>query len=277
MAPGKGNRASASARASGAGEFFYLTAAGHRLRAQWLGAAGAPDARSLVFLHQGLGSIPQWKGFPAALCQATGLPGLAYERWGFGGSEALVLPRPADHLDFEAERALPEVLDACAIAHPVLIGHSDGGTIALLHAAAFPDRVAACITEAAHVFVEDISRQAISAVIARWRSGDLRARLAKYHGANTQAMFRGWAETWLGPEFRDWNMAARLPAITCPILVIQGAEDAHGSQAQVEAISRGVSGPVETWIIPDCGHSPHLEAPEAVVARLAAFIAALPA
>jgi pimeloyl-ACP methyl ester carboxylesterase len=200
-----------------------VTAAGHRLRAQWLGGPRAPDGRALVFLHQGLGSIPQWRGFPAALCQATGLPGLAYERWGFGGSEALVLPRPADHLDVEAERALPEVLGACAIARPVLIGHSDGGTIALLHAAAFPDRVAACITEAAHVFVEDIGRQAIRGVMARWQSGDLRARLAKYHGPNTEAMFRGWAETWLGPEFRDWTMEARLPAITCPTLVIQGA------------------------------------------------------
>lgn len=107
--------------------------------------------------------------------------------------------------------------------------------------------------------------------------GDLRARLARYHGANTEAMFRGWAEAWLGPEFRDWNIAAHLPAITCPTLVIQSADDAHGSQAQVEAISRGVSGPVESWIIPDCGHSPHLEAAEAVVARMAAFIGALPA
>ena len=174
-----------------AGEFFHLTAAGHRLRAQWIGGPSAPGARALVFLHEGLGSIPQWKGFPEALCRATGLAGLVYERWGFGGSEAVALPRPANHLDLEAEEALPEVLEACAVARPVLIGHSDGGTIALIHAAAFPDRVAACLTEAAHVFVEETGRDAIRAVMARWDTGDLRARLARYHGANTEAMFRG--------------------------------------------------------------------------------------
>ena len=259
------------------GEFFDVTAAGHRLRAQWIGGAGAPGARSLVFLHQGLGSIPQWKGFPVALCRATGLAGLVYERWGFGGSETLALPRPANHLDLEAERVLPEVLEACAVTRPVLIGHSDGGTIALIHAAAFADRVAACLTEAAHVFVEATGREAIRAVMARWETGDLRARLARYHGPNTEAMFRGWAETWLRADFRDWNMEARLPAITCPTLAIQGADDAHGSRAQVEALARGVSGPVETWMVPNCGHSPHLEAREAVVARMAEFIAALPA
>ena len=266
-----------SVRGFDAGEFFHLTAAGHRLRARWIGGPSAPGARALVFLHEGLGSIPQWKGFPEALCRATGLAGLVYERWGFGGSEPRALPRPANHLDLEAEAALPEVLEACAVTRPVLIGHSDGGTIALIHAAAFPDRVAACLTEAAHVFVEETGRDAIRAVMARWETGDLRARLAKYHGPNAEAMFRGWAETWLRADLRDWNMEARLPAITCPTLAIQGAEDAHGSRAQVAAIARGVSGPVETWMVPNCGHSPHLEAREVVVARMAEFIGALPA
>ena len=253
-------------------EYFHVAAAGRRLRAQWIGRPAARDDRVLVFLHEGLGSIPQWKGFPAALCEATGLPGLLYERWGFGGSEALVLPRPKDYLAREAEDALPEVLAVCGVTRPVLIGHSDGGTIALLYAAAFPARAEACVTLAAHVFVEEATRGGIEAVVACWQAGGLRDRLAKYHGANTEAAFRGWAETWLDPGFRDWNVAHRLPAITCPALVIQGAGDEHGTPAQVAAIAEGVSGPAETWMIPDCGHSPHIEQPEAVCGRVAGFI-----
>ena len=254
------------------GAFFHLTAAGHRLRAQWVGEPARAEQRCLVFLHEGLGSISQWRGFPAALCQASGLPGLIYERWGFGGSEALELPRPKDYLAREAEDALPEVLAACGVTRPVLIGHSDGGSIALLYAAALPERVEACVTLAAHVFFEEVTRAGIEAVVACWETGDLRARLAKYHGANTEHMFRGWAETWLDPNFRDWNVEHRLLAVTCPALVIQGADDEHGTPAQVDAIAAGVSGPVETWMVPDCGHSPHLERPDAVCARIAGFI-----
>lgn len=258
------------------GAFFHVTAAGHRLRAQWIGEPVARNERALVFLHEGLGSIPQWRGFPAALCRATGLPGLLYERWGFGGSEALELPRPKDYLSREAEDALPQVLTACGVTRPILIGHSDGGTIALLHAAAFPARTAACVAMAAHVFVEEVTSGSIEAVVVRFEAGDLRDRLGKYHGANTETMFRGWAETWLDPYFRDWNMEHRLPAITCPTLVIQGADDEHGTSAQVAAIADGVSGPAEAWMIPGIGHSPHIEAPEAVCARIAAFVESLP-
>ncbi len=257
------------------GEFFHVTAAGRRLRARWIGGPPTTEQRVLVFLHEGLGSIPQWEGFPTALCQATGLPGLVYERWGFGGSEALALPRPKDHLQREAENALPEVLAACGVTRPVPIGHSDGGTIALLHAAALPECAEACVTLAAHVLIEDVTRGGIEAVVARWEVGDLRDRLARHHGANTEAMFRGWAETWLDPEFRDWNVEHRLPAITCPILVIQGVDDAHGTPAQVAAIAKGASGPVETLMIPDCGHRPHIEQPGLVCARIAEFIEGL--
>ena len=254
------------------GAFFHVTAARRRLRAQWVGGPRRADGRCLVFLHEGLGGIPQWRGFPAALCRTTGLPGLVYERWGFGGSEALVLPRPKDHLTREAEDALPDLLAACGVTRPVLVGHSDGGSIALLYAAAFPERAEACVTLAAHVFVEDVTRAGIEAVVARWEAGDLRARLAKDHGANTETMFRGWAETWLDPDSRDWNVEQRLSAVTCPALVMQGADDEHGTAAQVDAIAAGVSGPVATWMIPDCGHSPHIERPDPVCARIADFI-----
>jgi pimeloyl-ACP methyl ester carboxylesterase len=253
---------------------FFIAAAGHRLRAQRLGRPAAEDAPTLVFLHEGLGSIGQWRGVPEALCRACGLPGLVYERWGFGQSDRLVLPRPTDYMTREAEEALPEVLAACGVARPLLIGHSDGGTIALLHAAAFPRQAAACIAIAAHVFVEDDTIAGIREVVGRWDDGELPPRLARYHGANSETMFRGWAETWLRPDFRDWNIEDRLPRIICPTLVIQGESDEHATLAQVEAIAHGVSGPVETFIVPNCGHSPHLEAREAVLARMAAFIAA---
>jgi pimeloyl-ACP methyl ester carboxylesterase len=255
---------------------FFLQAAGRRLRAQWIeGPDAAPRAPCLVFLHEGLGSIPQWRDFPHALCRMTGLPGLVYERWGFGGSERLTLPRPKDYITAEAEVALPEVLAACGISRPVLIGHSDGGSIALLYAAAYPDNVAGVISEAAHVFVEDVGLDGIREAEARWRTGDLRERLARYHGENTETMFRGWTETWLRPEFRAWRITDSLPLITAPLMVIQGADDEYGTPRQVETIASGVSGPVETYLVPDCGHSPHLDAQEQVLERMAGFITRL--
>lgn len=253
-------------------EFFFVQAAGHRLRAQRIGAPsdGQP---TLVFLHEGLGSIGQWRGVPEDLCRRTGLPGLVYERWGFGRSDRLVLPRPKDYMTREAQEALPEVLDACGIARPVLIGHSDGGSIALLYAAAFPQHAKACISIAAHVFVEDETIAGIRDVVARWEAGDLKERLARYHGENTDTMFQGWAEIWLSPAFRDWNIEACLPRIVCPTLIIQGEKDEHATLAQVEAIAGGIPGPTETYIVPGCGHNPHLEARQAMLERMAAFIA----
>ena len=253
---------------------FDITAAGHRLRARWLRppAESASDAPTLLFLHEGLGSIAQWKGFPAALVAATGLPGLVYERWGFGGSEPLVLPRPRDYLTEEAEVALPDLLRACGIERPLLIGHSDGGSIALLYAATFPERPVACITEAAHVFVEDVTLAGIREADVAWRSTDLPARLARYHGEQAETVFRGWTETWLRDDFRDWRMTERLGAITCPLLVIQGADDQYGTLAQVEAIVDGSAGPATPLIVPDCGHAPHAEQQEVVLQAMAAFI-----
>lgn len=253
---------------------FFVRAGGHRLRARRIGAA-AGDVPTLVFLHEGLGSIPQWRDFPDALCQATGCPGLLYERWGHGGSEPLVLPRPDDFLEREAEDALPEVLEACAIARPILIGHSDGGTIALLYAAAFPDRPRGVITEAAHVCLDPVTVAGITEVVRLWQDSDLRARLARHHGANTETMFRGWAETWLRPERRRWSITGRLAKITCPLLAIQGADDEHGLPAQLDTIVAGTSGPAERCMIPDCGHAPHHQARAAVLARMTRFVRAL--
>lgn len=251
---------------------FDVTAAGHRLRARTIGAAAAADQPTLVFLHEGLGSIGQWRDVPETLVGMTGLPALVYERWGFGQSEPLVLPRPTSYLEEEAERALPDVLAACGIKRPLLIGHSDGGTIALLYAAAFPERPAACITEAAHVFVEEISLNGIHDAIAAYAATDLRQRLARYHGDQTETVFRGWAETWTRPDFRDWQMTDRLPSITCPVLAIQGEDDHYGSPDQVAAIVERVSGPAQPLMVPDCGHTPHHEQQESALAAMAGFV-----
>ncbi len=258
------------------GKPFFIRAAGYWLRAVRLGPAAAPDAPTLVFLHEGLGSIPQWRDFPEALYRATGLPGLIYERWGYGGSDPVTLPRPEDFLEREAEDALPEVLATCGVKRPILIGHSDGGTIALLFAAAFPERPVALVTEAAHVRLDDVTLCGLTEVALRWRDTDLPTRLARHHGPNTEAMFRGWSETWLRPERRAWSIADRFGRIVCPVLAIQGADDEHGLPAQLDAIVSGVSGPAERFLVPGCGHVPHHQAREVVLERMVAFIRALP-
>ncbi len=251
-----------------------VTAGGHRLRVQRIAPHGSSGkgGPTLVFLHEGLGSIGQWKGFPSKLCRALGLPAIVYDRWGFGASEPLVLPRPRDYLQQEAELVLPEVLADCGVERPVLIGHSDGGSIALLYAAAFPDRPLACITEAAHVFVEAISLAGIRQAVTLWQESDLPLRLARYHGDQAETVFRGWADTWLRPDFRDWNMIACLPAIACPLLAIQGVDDHYGSPLQVETIVTRSAGPAEALMLPACGHNPHHEAETPTLLAMAEFV-----
>lgn len=227
----------------------------------------------LVFLHEGLGTIRGWRDVPDHLAATTGRPALVYERTGYGGSGPVALPRPLDYLAREAEDVLPRLLDHLGIARALPIGHSDGGSIALLFAASFPERCVAAVTEAAHVFVEEISLAGIRAAVAAYETGDLKARLARQHGENTEGAFRGWSDTWLSPNFRDWSIADRLPAIRCPVLVLQGAEDEYGTPAQVEAIARGVSGPAEPHLIPACGHAPHHQAREITLGLIAEFVA----
>lgn len=226
----------------------------------------------LVFLHEALGSIGQWKGLPEELCAASGLPALAYERQGHGRSTPLNLPRPGDYLRHEAEVVLPAVLAACGIARPLLFGHSDGATIALRHAAAFPERPAACIALAPHVMVEEMTLAGIRAADTDPGAPEIRRRLARYHGDQTETLWRAWTETWLRPGFDGCDLRAALPGITCPALVIQGAEDAYGSTEQVTRIAEDVAGPVETRLLPGCGHQPHLEQRAAVIAATTDFI-----
>lgn len=249
---------------------------GIRLPIRRLTPAGVvPEAPVLVFLHEGLGCIGLWKDFPVALCRATGLPGLIYERRGHGNADPLAAwPRPVGYLEHEAEHVLPRVLAAAGVERFIHVGHSDGGSIALLHAAVRPAGLLGAITEAAHVFVESETLAGIVEARAAFVHGPLRPKLARWHGRNTDGVFWGWNATWLDPPFALWDMTDRLAAIRCPLLVMQGADDEYGTPAQVEAICDGTGGAVEGVILPDCAHVPHHQARDAVLARMAAAVCA---
>lgn len=235
---------------------------------------GAPGT-TLIFLHEGLGSISQWRDFPLAVSLAASLPAVIYERRGHGNADPLDAPRSARYLHEEALQSLPEVLRQLQIDDAILIGHSDGGSIALIFASVRPEKVRGIITEAAHVFVEDVTLAGIREAVRIYASTDLPDRLSKHHGSNTETVFRGWSDTWLSPAFRDWNIDEYLSGVRCPVLVIQGRDDEYGTPAQVEAIVSGVSGPSEPVIVEDCGHVPHLQARERVLAEMTRFILAV--
>lgn len=255
-------------------ERFAVVAGGRRLMVEELRPApGRPDGGpTLVFLHEGLGCIPVWRDVPRRLCARLGLPGIVYDRWGYGGSDPLDRPRRPRYLHDEAELFLPALLDALGVDRVVLVGHSDGGTIALLNAAAHPHRVEALATIAAHVLVEEETLAGIREAVAAFERGDLAPRLRRYHGERTEAVFRAWADTWLSPGFRDWNVQDRLPRVTAPVLVVQGGADVYGTARQMDAIAAGARGPAEPLLLPGLGHAPHLEAKEPVLAALVAFV-----
>lgn len=253
---------------------FQIHAAGHKLHAERLDpepVTPGADGTTLVFLHEGLGSIGQWRDFPSRLSERTGLPALVYDRWGYGNSDPFTLPRTTSYLHDEALAGLPAVLEACRIDRAVLVGHSDGGSIALIYASKHPENVRAVITEAAHVFVEDVTVQGIREAVEDYASTDLCKRLARYHGDKTDLVFHGWADTWLSPGFRSWNIEEFLPGVRCPVLIIQGVDDRYGTPAQVRAIERQVSGPAKALLL-RCGHIPHAEAREEVLEAMAGFI-----
>ncbi len=251
----------------------FATVAGSRLEYEW-SAPAYPGAPNLVFLHEGLGSIGLWRDFPARLAAATGAAALVYSRRGYGGSDPLGRPRRVDYMHREALDVLPALLDQLAIAEPILIGHSDGASIALIHAGAQRWPVRGLIIEAPHVFVEDLTVAGIAAARDTYRASDLGRRLARYH-ADPDAAFWGWNDIWLDPAFRAWNIEEYLSAITAPVLVVQGEDDEYGTPAQLEAIVRGIAGPVETLLLPRCKHAPHRDQPEATLAAMKRFLSAL--
>lgn len=249
----------------------FVTLSGHRIEYQDIPAAraGAPD---LVMLHEGLGSLAMWRNFPANLAAATGCRAVTYSRWGYGNSAPLTAPRQVDYMHREALEDLPALRVALDLGNPILVGHSDGGSIALMHAGAGKWPVRALVLEAPHVFVEDISIRGIAQARVDYNQDELRGRLARYH-ADVDHAFRGWNDVWLSPEFRSWNIEEYLPGISCPILAIQGADDQYGTLEQLDAIERQVKGPFERLVLSQCGHSPHRDQEKATCEAMARFIA----
>lgn len=231
--------------------------------------AGAEPA--LVFLHEGLGSVALWRDFPERLAQATGRRALVYSRAGHGASPLPDGPRTPRFMHEEALVALPALLERHGIDAPILVGHSDGGSIALIHAAQHP--VSALVVLAPHVFVEDVTVASIEQARETFAASDLGERMARYH-RDPEATFRLWNDIWLAPEFRDWNIEDVLGAISCPVLAIQGAEDQYGTLAQIDAIEAGVAGRFARVVLP-ARHAPHLEAPEQTLRAAADFIGSL--
>ncbi|MFZ7125978.1 MAG: alpha/beta fold hydrolase [Desulfobacterales bacterium] len=246
----------------------------HSLQVRTLSVGGTErrDRPVMVFLHEGLGCIEFWRDFPERMVQRTGLDAVVYDRRGYGKSSPVTAPREKDYLHREANEELPRLLEALSIDRIIPVGHSDGGTIALLYAASFGRRVEAVVTLAAHVFVEPLTLDGIRETVERYQTGDLKERLSRYHGQKTEWVFHSWADTWLSDGFRDWNIESFLPQIGCPVLVIQGEDDEYGGREQVEAITSGIGASALPLLVPGCGHSPHLEAPGAVVDETAHFI-----
>ncbi len=225
----------------------------------------------LVFLHEALGAAALWRDFPDRLAGRTGAAALVYSRAGHGRSDPGRELRGPDHFAHEALVVLRELLAARDIHSPVLIGHSDGATIALVEAANEGSVARGVILEAPHVFVETVTVAGVAAARKAFTDGRLRERLARWH-EHVDPMFARWADTWLDPTFRHWSMIEMLPGVRCPALVIHGEPDPFGTIAQVEAISAGVSGPVETLVLPGGGHAPHAERPEDVLRAMARFV-----
>jgi pimeloyl-ACP methyl ester carboxylesterase len=253
----------------------HLKIKDHQLEYEWHGP-GPDQAPTLVFLHEGLGCVAMWKGFPAQVAAATGYGALVYSRAGYGSSDPCELPRPVRFMHDEALNTLPQVLDALEIRDAILIGHSDGGSIALIHAGGIRDaRVKGLILLAPHVFVEDLGLDSIRRIRDDFRNGDLRQRLQRYHGKNTDTAFWGWNDVWLNPDFRSWSIEEYLPRISVPVLLIQGDDDQYGTRAQIEAIERGVVGPSQKLLLENCGHSPHLDQFEQTLAAINTFVRSL--
>ncbi len=247
-----------------------LTLDGHRIEAAWWGPR-RDVAPTLVLLHEGLGSVGLWRDFPARLAAATGAGVFAYSRFGYGRSAPVALPRPLDYMQREAREVLPRVLDVAGIRQAVLVGHSDGGSIAAIAAGTRDDpRLHGLALIAPHFFVEPISVASIAAIRAEYETGDLRARLARHH-ADVDGAFRGWADAWLDPGFPGaFDLTPELRRIRIPTLVVQGRQDPYGTDAHAHRAADEIPAGARIVLL-DAGHAPHVEATEATVAAVAAF------
>ena len=246
-----------------------ITVCSHRLEYQRIEITRA-DRPTLVFLHEGLGSLAMWKDFPGDLAHATNCNAIVYSRYGYGNSDPLVGPRDVRYMHDEALNALPELLDRLAIDRPILVGHSDGASIAIICAGGAGRELSGLVLMAPHVLVEDISIESIAAARTAYRTTDLRSKLAHYH-ADVDSAFRGWNDIWLNPDFRRWNIEEYLRRIACPVLAMQGEDDEYGTMDQLARIGRQVAD-VELLELADCRHSPHKDQPAAVLEAVTRFV-----
>jgi pimeloyl-ACP methyl ester carboxylesterase len=235
------------------------------------GPAAAP---LLVFLHEGLGSVSMWRDFPDRLCRTLGCRALVYSRPGYGRSSPHTGPLRPDFMHRQASEVLPALLDALCIDEPIVpLGHSDGGSIALLFAAHHPARVQSLVVMAPHILVEQVSIRSIAQAREAWASTDLRQRLARHHD-DVEGVFRGWNDIWLHPDFAAWNIEDEIGAIRAPTLAIQGLDDEYGTLEQIRGIARRVPG-TTLLELAACRHSPHRDQPEAVIEAVGKHLASL--
>jgi len=248
---------------------------GVRLACRWIGPQ--PDsAPTIVMLHEGLGCLELWRDFPDRLAQATGCGVFVYSRQGYGASDSVPLPRPLSYMQDEARQVLPKLLDAIGFRRGVLLGHSDGASIAAIYAGSVEDhRVRGLVLYAPHFFVEDLGVESIAAAKLAYDSGTLKQGLAKYHGDNVECAFRGWNDAWLAPGFRQWNILDCVAYIRVPILIIQGADDEYGTLEQLRAAEQEATCPVETVVLAGCGHAPQSDQTDRTLGETARFISHL--
>lgn len=249
-----------------------VVADGRSLEAAWHGPR-ADEAITIVFLHEGLGSLAQWRDFPETLASAAGMGALVFSRAGYGRSDTIELPRPLDYMEHEGKVVMPQVLDGAGVTGAVLFGHSDGASIAIVTAGMRDPRIRGLILEAPHVFCEDLSVESIEKARDAYVNGDLRARLARYHD-DVDAAFWGWNRAWLDPGFRAFDLQRYLDEIEVPVLAVQGEDDPYGTIAQVEAIERRVQR-CERLLLPSCGHAPHRDKPDEVLASSLVLLSAI--
>jgi len=252
--------------------FSTFSVRNKNLRVQLLKQPNADNKPWLVFLHEGLGCIELWKDFPLKLAKATGLNAIVYDRQGYGGSDQLDLPRPVNYLEIEALYFLPELLSKLNISNSILVGHSDGGSIALIYAGKYP--CAGVISEAAHIYVEEITIEGIKKAKSNPDLQLVKEKLKKYHGVKTDDIFSAWADTWLSESFGEWNISDMLKGINCPVLLIQGMDDEYATPIHIKKIIEAMPNArkVDSFLPENCGHIPHFQSTEAVMEKMIQFI-----
>jgi pimeloyl-ACP methyl ester carboxylesterase len=237
---------------------------------RWPSAHPREGTPAMVFLHEGLGAISMWRDFPQQVADATGCESVVYSRAGYGRSDPAEAPRGVEYMHREGLEVLPALVAALELDSPILFGHSDGGSIALLCAGGTAVPLTGIVVLAPHVFVEEVTIAGIAAAGEAWKHTELRARLARHH-RDVDRVFHDWHDTWLSPAFRDWNIESYLPAIRCPVLALQGEDDEYATMAQIDRIARGAPD-VDLVKLADCRHSPHKDQPQAVLEATQVFV-----